>query len=77
MRRVVSRTLVEFGERATAAVPALIDALKNDDDHDVRNNAAWALGRMGEPAAEAVPALINALSDSHPWVRHQAPWALG
>ena len=57
-----------------AAVPALIDALK-DKDLGVRRNAAWALGRMKDP--QAVPALIKALKDESSYVRRAAAVALG
>ena len=45
-----------------SAVPALIEALSNEDEW-VRSYAAYALGRIGEPAKGAVPALIEALRD--------------
>lgn len=49
-----------MGEQATAAIAALIAALK-DKDTNVRSSAAFALGRMGEQAKVAIPALIAAL----------------
>ncbi|GAX41682.1 hypothetical protein NIES4075_26790 [Tolypothrix sp. NIES-4075] len=54
-----------IGEKTetASAVPALIQALKNDKEADVRKDAAEALGRIGEKAASAVPALIQALKN--------------
>ena len=54
--------LGQIGPEAKAAVPALIDALKDKDD-GVRTAAAWALGRIGPVAKEALPALLDAESD--------------
>ena len=66
------RKLNGFGE---GAVPALIDALA-DEDASVRRNAAWALGRMGEPAKAAAPILIEMLTDEDASVRARAVGAL-
>ena len=60
---------------AKDAVPALIQALQ-DQDSNVRNNAARALGSIGEGAVDAVPALIQLLKDQDEWVRINAAWAL-
>ncbi|MBE0415655.1 MAG: HEAT repeat domain-containing protein [Dehalococcoidia bacterium] len=56
-----------------AAVPALIDALK-DEFSVVRTDAAFALGRLG---AAAVPALIEALKEEEERMRAEAAFALG
>jgi HEAT repeat protein len=53
---------------AKAAVPALIDALK-DDEADVRGLAADALGGIGAEAKAAVPALIEAFKDEADYYR--------
>lgn len=50
-------------EEVASAVPALIEALKQDKNAQVRSNAANALGWFGEKAASAVPALIEALKN--------------
>jgi hypothetical protein len=55
------------------AIPLLVEALE-DWDHDVRERAAFALGRVG-PAA--VPALVEALRSPKPHVRRMAALALG
>ncbi len=49
-----------FGKNATAALPDLIEALK-DNDHQVRWFAAMTLGRIGPPAQAAVPFLVALL----------------
>ena len=65
--------LGRIGGGAKDAVPALIQALK-DQHEEVRNNAAWTLGRIGK---DAVPALIQALKDQNIEVRQYAAGALG
>jgi HEAT repeat protein len=59
-----------------AAVPELIEAL-NDDDWQVRNQAAVALGAIGPEAKAAVPALIDVLQDEDKYFRSQGALALG
>jgi len=56
-------------------VPALIEALK-DDDYIVRQYAVEALGRIGPKAASAVPGIRAALNDEYPDVREAAAKAL-
>ena len=55
-------------------VPALIEALQNEDK-DVRVNAAVTLREI--VSEDAVPALIQALQGQDEWVRVNAAWALG
>ena len=52
--------LVKIGP---AAVPELIQVLRNDSNPEVRWGAAWALGEIGPAAAEAVADLCNALGE--------------
>jgi HEAT repeat protein len=59
------------GDLATADVLARLD----DPDHEVRDEAARALGRIG--ATDAVEALIGRLMDPHSSIRPQAARALG
>jgi NADH dehydrogenase len=59
-----------------AAVPELIQAL-NDDDWQVRHQAALVLGAIGPEAKAAVPALIAALDDDDKYFRSHAATALG
>jgi hypothetical protein len=56
------------------AVPALLDALKNQDP-SVRSGAASALGNIGDP--QVIPALLDALKDQDGSVRSEAVNALG
>jgi hypothetical protein len=64
-----------MGPEAKAAVPALANALK-DQDILVRAAAAEALGKMGPAAKAAVPALNEALQDDSEAVRRYAEYAL-
>jgi len=57
------------------AVPALIQALGNDDGY-VRGFAAWTLGSMGKEARDAVPALVAALQRDEGYERGGAAAAL-
>jgi HEAT repeat protein len=54
--------LALFGPKAVVAVPALIDALA-DENGSVRDHAATTLGKIGPGAKAAVPAL-TALRDA-------------
>src|SRR5262249_48889860 len=54
--------LKKMGAEAKTAVPALIVALK-DQEEDVRCVVADALGAIGPAAREAVPALAEGLKD--------------
>jgi HEAT repeat protein len=59
LRAKAVAALGEIGPEAKAAVPALIDALK---DASIRADVATALGNMGSAAKDAVPALREALT---------------
>jgi len=64
------------GKLDPRSVQALIQALRTDQDANVRNTAAWALGQIEDPAA--VPALMEAMAgDRSAEVRRTATWALG
>jgi len=65
-----------LGRIGTAAVPALIEALRNLDP-SVRLKAVEVLGRMGDDAAAAVPDLIKLLDDPDADVRKAATRTLG
>src|SRR5205085_8217645 len=52
-----------LGAAGPDAVPALVQALRDDDDPRVRLNAATALGRRDMNAKAAIPALVAALKD--------------
>jgi hypothetical protein len=62
-----------LGKMGTAAVPGLMNALR-DEDWKVRRSAAEALWGMSEPAA--VPGLMEALCDKNDVVRQAASGAL-
>jgi len=66
-----------LGERGdTAAINALVAALRRDASKEVRKTAAWALGQIED--ARAVPGLLGALRDERDHeVRNQVVWALG
>ncbi len=58
VRAQVAKILGKFGPKASAAIPALIKMLKDEDGGESRIEAARALGRIGEKL-EAVPALAS------------------
>lgn len=69
----MTTTLAQFG---AAAVPALVDAL-GQDDPAVRAHAADVLTYIGSPAAtEAIGPLVDRLGDELPDVRLAAVLAL-
>ena len=59
-----------------AVVPALLRALKDDNDN-VRRAAAFALGNLAQAPAPVVTALLETLTDSSPLVRSTGIQALG
>lgn len=69
---VRSRAAWELGQMGDrSAIPALIEALQNDENEDVRWSAAWALGKLGDKAA--IPALEEASeNDESEDVRNRA-----
>src|SRR3954470_10300000 len=73
-RRAAAAALGRLGPKAGPAVPALAEAL-SDEDLYVRRLAALALGDIG--AGGAVPALIEALGDEDEGARRRAAVALG
>ena len=62
VRALAAGSLGWLGVMAKVALPALIEALK-DDCPEVRVRAAQARGEMNEEALPAVPALIESLKD--------------
>ena len=64
-----------MGATAAAAIPDLIDRVR-DDDMRVRYNACLALAKIGYPVNEAIPALLETLADEDRYVRHFAAVAL-
>ncbi|HEY7156829.1 MAG TPA: HEAT repeat domain-containing protein [Gemmataceae bacterium] len=70
------RALARYGAEAAPAIPQAIKLL-DDDESEVRWNAARTLGKIGPAAREAVPALVAALKDDDALVREHAAEALG
>ena len=58
-RRRAARELTNYGAEG---VPALIHAVRNDADWDVREQAANSLGALGPKASAAVPHLMHILN---------------
>ena len=58
-------------------MPALTEALSNENEWGFRREAAYALGEIG--GGRAVSALVEMLKDKNEneWVRTGAAWALG
>jgi len=67
--------IARIGPPARAAVPALIDAL-GDENSETRNEVLFALGAIGPAAEAAVPAITKALRDPDMNVRYAACYAL-
>ncbi|MFO0865562.1 MAG: HEAT repeat domain-containing protein [Gemmataceae bacterium] len=74
-RSAAAQALGNLRSGAKAAVPALIEALR-DSDPFVRNAAAFSLGSIHEEPEKAVPALVRLLEDSDPFVRSGAATGL-
>jgi HEAT repeat protein len=73
VRRGAAVALGGLGERAKSAIPSLERAL-GDPSGVVRQNAAWALGRVG---TKDVSALKKVLADADPLVLRDAAGSLG
>jgi HEAT repeat protein len=75
-RAVHARTIAVLDRAGAEAVPALVEALHNEDPL-VRTAAVEALGHLGAPAEPAVPALVRMLHDENAGVRGAAAYVLG
>ncbi len=75
VRSAAAHALGEMGAAAIPAVPALIEALE-DEESLVRTVTAEALGKIGPGAVEAVPALAKAMTVG-PGGDFRAAYALG
>jgi hypothetical protein len=71
-RRDGARTLGQIGD--PRAVPALIDLLRSDEEHEVRAAAAYALGSIGDPRARN-PLEFASMNDRRRDVRQAAAQA--
>jgi HEAT repeat protein len=74
LRDEIAKPEVLEGRRT--AMQVLIDLLK-DEDSNVRQEAAAALGNLGPLAKPAIPALSETLNDQDSTVRYRAVEALG
>lgn len=64
-----------IGPKAREAIPLLADAFESPhEDHNVKREAAEALGKMGP---EAIPVLVKALQNNQYFVRRMSARALG
>jgi HEAT repeat protein len=70
VRGQAARALGMNGKAASASVHALIELLSGDDDHEVKRQAATALGRIGDPSA--VPALKQFIHNDDPYLLQSA-----
>ena len=76
VRMQIIRALERIGGQANKTVPALIEAL-GDNDWQIRWAAAGALTSFGKKSAMAVPELINLLRDKNEYVKNAAISTLG
>jgi HEAT repeat protein len=74
-RREAIRELGSRTSDSTRVVPALAEALRDDNPY-VRHDSAAALGKFGADAEAAVPALTAALKDNDQNVRRAVEAAL-
>lgn len=74
-RRALIKTLWQFDDAASGAVPWLIQTL-DDSDPEVRALTAQALGRVGPNAVQAAEKLFAVAQNDGPHARGRALWAL-
>jgi HEAT repeat protein len=75
-RAMVAKQLGEMGEVAKEAGSMLIEALKDKESTETRENAAHALGQI--VITEAVESIVSVLkSESNVYVKREMCWALG
>jgi HEAT repeat protein len=74
-RRKAALALSKIGDKAIAAIPALIGALQSEDAV-VRRRAALALGKLGTTAQSSIPSLRMLQFDEDPSVVKSALEAL-
>jgi hypothetical protein len=76
IRQRALELLAHIGPVARPVVPAVVMALKQDEDNGVRAFAAQALGTIGKGDKTAIAALVRALKDTDPETRYLATNAL-
>lgn len=72
VREVAAVALARIGEKR--ATDALLSRLEEDDNHGVRQQAAWALGWLAD--VQATEFLVAKLDDKSPKVQQAAMWSL-
>jgi HEAT repeat protein len=82
VRMYAARALARMGAHAKPAIPALVERLRLDEEHDVRKLAGKALGLIGAEAIgpllpETIKGLTLGLKDKAPGFREYAARALG
>ncbi len=81
LRHYATRLLFRMGPEAAPAVPALVEALKQEaatpDDVAFRVEVQLALAAIGTEAAPAVPELVKSLASDDREIRGTACYALG
>jgi HEAT repeat protein len=75
-RGAVALVVGRYGAAATESIPDIVDLLE-DQDKNVRQDAAQALGSFGPLALAAVPSLVKRLDDPDQLVKIQAAQSLG
>lgn len=68
--------LGHIGSASQSAVPEIIKVLQNDAFDDVRNAAAFALGKIGHKSDEVNAALVAAAKSGKPFLRMISVWAI-
>lgn len=77
IRERAAESLAKFGEESFSVLPALIEAL-NDEDEIVCKNAAYAIGSIGPKASEAMSSLVYKIQRTKlKETAIQCIWALG
>lgn len=74
VRMLATSALGNLGPTAAAALPVLLEALRDPDSLGIGVHLDYAIGSIG---AAAVPGLVEALADDHDLVRRRAVSALG
>ena len=75
VRAAAADCLAKLAPDSEQALPALVDALK-DEDNGVRERSALALRQLGSKAQAALPVLVSLLLDQKVGVRRQGAWAI-
>jgi len=74
VRQAAAHALERMGQRAAAAVPALVDAL--DNNPELSPFVANALGAIGTKASAAIPSLAAKMREKNPRQQYLYAWTL-